>query len=241
MSLVLLLSPGSTLGQQFYGDNQWVAPHGVATLIGTVGEDYAQGTFVSALVAEWEFNLQFTHYYEDPREQDGSYTALNLFAKHRLSENEAGTGGYAMFLGSGLAPEHLDNGVVTNALDSWWVSFIGTYAFADNRLLLDLMPGLTINLDHEQTGSTAWGLTYGARVAAYPGPPQWALVGEVFGTAGEAYARPSYRAGIRWESPRLVVAGTYSNAFDGSGGAGFELGFMYYTDPLFCFGGCRER
>ena len=28
--------------QQFNGDNQWVAPHGVATLVGTVGEEYSQ-------------------------------------------------------------------------------------------------------------------------------------------------------------------------------------------------------
>jgi hypothetical protein len=58
-------------------------------------------------------------------------------------------------------------------------------------------------------------------------------VGEVYGTAGEAYSEPGYRVGIRWESPRWVISATYANAFDGSGGAGFELGIMYFTDPRF--------
>jgi len=49
---------------------------------------------------------------------------------------------------------------------------------------------------------------------------------------------PSYRPGIRWESPKLDITGMHSDAFDGSGGAGFEIGLMYFTDPRFCFGGC---
>jgi hypothetical protein len=71
--------------------------------------------------------------------------------------------------------------------------------------------------------------------------PQTAIVGEVFGTTGEAYSKPSYRFGLRWESPKLVVAGTFSAAFDGSDGAGFELGIMYFTEPRYCLRGCRGR
>lgn len=26
---------------------------------------------------------------------------------------------------------------------------------------------------------------------------------------------------------------------NGSGGAGFDIGLMYFTDPRFCFGGCK--
>jgi len=61
-------------------------------------------------------------------------------------------------------------------------------------------------------------------------------VAEVFGTAGEAKSDPRYRFGVRWESKKLVIAATYSDAFDGSGGAGFEIGFIYFTEPRFCFG-----
>jgi hypothetical protein len=54
-----------------------------------------------------------------------------------------------------------------------------------------------------------------------------------------AYSEPQYRAGIRWESKQLIIAATYSAAFDGSDGAGFEVGFMYVIDPkkFLCLGG----
>jgi hypothetical protein len=55
-----------------------------------------------------------------------------------------------------------------------------------------------------------------------------------------AYAPPGYRAGVRWEGKKWVVAATYSDAFDGSGGAGFEIGFIYFTEPRCCFGGCKR-
>ena len=59
--------PEHAIAQQFAGDNQWVAPHGVATIVGTVGEEYSQFYAIGALVPDWEFNLQLTHYYDDPR------------------------------------------------------------------------------------------------------------------------------------------------------------------------------
>jgi hypothetical protein len=102
------------------------------------------------------------------------------------------------------------------------------------------MPGFTVNLDQGDTGENAWGFTYTSRLAIYDVIPQSAIVAEVFGTAGEAYAPPSYRAGVRWEGKKWIWAATYSDAFDGSGGAGFEIGFIYFTEPRFCFGGCKR-
>ena len=61
---------------------------------------------------------------------------------------------------------------------------------------------------------------------------------EVFGVAGEAEADPAYRFGVRWEGKKWIIAGTYSNSFKGDGGAGFELGVMYFTEPRLCWGGC---
>lgn len=237
----LVFGSGLAEAQQFYGDNQWVAPHGVATLVSTLGEDFSQLYAVAALIPEWEFNLQLTHYYDDPRDDSGSYTATNLYVKRRLAQNEAETAGYGFLAGTGLWPEHLDEGEVTTAFASWWATGVATYAMANDRVLLDLLPGVVVNTDHKDTGNTAWGFTYSARLAVYDVVPQSAIVAEVFGTAGEAYAKPSYRLGVRWESPKLIVAGTYSDAFDGSGGAGFELGFVYFTEALFCLGGCRDR
>ncbi len=227
-------------GQQFYSDNQWVAPHGVGTLIGTVGQDYSSGTLVAALFEGWEFNAQAIHYWEDPRTNDDSYTSFNFFAKHRFSENEAGTAGYGIMAGTGQFPDHLAQGQVTQAFRSWWANGVLSYALAGNQVTLDLLPGVLVNLDQDQEGENAWGFTYASRIAIYGTLPQTAIVAEVFGTAGEAFAEPSYRVGLRWESPKLILAGTYSDAFNGSGGAGFELGFMYFTEPLFCGGGCRN-
>jgi hypothetical protein len=212
----------------------------VATLVGTAGEQYSQFYGVAALIPDWEFNVQLNYYYEDPRDKSESYTATNLFVKHRLVENDAQTAGYAFIAGTGLFPEHVAQDEVATAFQSWFVNGVATYAFADNRILLDLLPGVMVNTDSGDSGETAWGFTYAGRAAVYGVIPRSAIVAEVFGTAGEAYAKPNYRVGVRWESPKWIVAGSYSAAFDGSRGAGFELGIMYFTDPIFCFGGCRN-
>lgn len=230
---------GSAHAQQYSSDNQWVAPHGVATLIGTAGEEYSQAFFTAALIQEWEFNVQLTHYYDDPEGQSGSYTATNLYAKRRLQQNDNETAGYAILAGTGIFPEHLAQNEVSAAFESWWAQGVATYSFNDDQITLDILPGFLVNLDQGATGETAWGFTYMSRLAVYGVIPQSALVAEVFGTTGEAFSEPGYRGGVRWESPKWIWALTYSDAFDGSGGAGLELGFMYFTDPRFCFGGCR--
>ena len=224
--------------QQFAGDNQWVAPHGVGTFAATAGEEYAQLYAIAALIPEWEFNLQINWYYDDPRDETGSYTAVNVYAKRRLWENDAETQGYSVVFGTGAYPEHLEHGTVASAFQSWWAMVTATYGFLDDAMLLDILPGASVNLDESQTGETAWAFTYSSRLAVYGVVPQSALVGEVFGSAGEASAKPAYRVGVRWESPRWIVAGTYSAAFDGSPFAGFEVGVIAFTDPIFCFGGC---
>ncbi len=236
--LASLALPGHA--QQFSGDNQWVAPYGVGTFVGTVGEEYSQFYAIASLVPEWEFNAQFTHYYDDPRDNTDSYTATSLYVKRRLQENDAQTAGYAFLAGTGMFPEHLEQGQRNAALDSWWAMGVATFNFADDKVLWDILPGVTYNTDHGDQGEDAWGFTYTTRLAIYGVIPQSAIVAEAFGTAGEAYAEPSYRFGVRWEGKKWIVAATYSDAFDGSGGAGFELGIMYLTEPRFCFGGCRR-
>lgn len=225
--------------QQFNSDNQWVAPHGVATLVPTVGEEYAQMYFTAALIPEWEFNAQFTHFYDDPRLDSDSYTVTNLYAKRRLSQNEAETQGYAFIFGTGLAPGHLDEGQVTQAFDTYYINGIATYGWADDQFLLDLLPGVLYNNDLDGTGKGAWGFTWSTRLAVYDVIPSTAIVGEVFGTEGDASSPSSYRFGLRYERKKWLISATFSDAFDGSTGAGFELGLMYFTEPRFCFRGCR--
>ena len=236
--ILALMAPAQA--QQFMGDNQWTAPHGVSTQAASVGEEFSQYYFVLAFIEDWEFNAQITHYYDDPRDSTESHTSANLFFKHRISESDAGTTGYSVMFGTGLSPDYLDQGEVTNAFNSDWAAMTGTYGWNNDRVLLDVIPGFTVNLDQGDTDETAWGFTYASRLAIYDVIPQSAIVSEVFGTAGEAYAPPSYRAGVRWEGKKWVVAGTYSDAFDGSGGAGFEIGIIYFTDARFCFGGCKR-
>lgn len=84
-------------------------------------------------------------------------------------------------------------------------------------------------------------MTWSARVAVYKIIPQSSIVGEVFGTTGEAYAEPQWKVGVRWEHmPRIVVAATYGRAFNGEPGARFEIGASVFTDPFLCFKGCRK-
>ena len=235
-----MLAAGPAHAQQFMGDNQWVAPHGVATIVGTAGEEYAQFYAVAALIPDWEFNLQITQYYDDPRGRSEGYTATSFYVKQRLQENEAQTTGYAYLAGTGLFPEHTESGQVTQAGQTWWATAVGTYGFHRDRILLDILPGAVVDFDQGESGDTAWGFTYNSRIAVYDLIPSSAVVAEVFGTAGEASADPAYRIGVRWESPKFIMAATWSDAFDGSGAAGFEFGLMYLTDARFCFGGCDD-
>lgn len=226
-------TPAKLNAQQFAGDNQWVAPHGVFTIVGSAGQEYSQFYLVGALIQEWEFNLQLTHYYNDPREQSSSFTASSFYIKRRFWQNERETAGYAAFAGTGLIPQHLDEGEVAQSLKSWFVMGIATYSLFDDQLLWDFLPGATVNFNHNDADNTAWGFTYSSRMALYKIIPQSAIVAEVFGTAGEAYSPLSYRAGVRWESKHWIIALTYSRAFDDTYGAGIEFGLMYFTPPLF--------
>ena len=82
-----------------------------------------------------------------------------------------------------------------------------------------------------------------SRAAVYKVIPQSsAIVAEVFGTAGEAYAEPTYRAGVRWESPRVIVAATYGDTFSGAGSPRLELGLIVLTNQLkfLCLGKCQK-
>jgi hypothetical protein len=236
----LLVSPNSATAQQFYGDNQWVAPHGVATVVGIAATEYSQVIATAALLPEWEFNLSLVYTYDDPLTRSSSYNSGSLYIKRRLSQNDAETTGYAIMAGTGLWPEHIVDGNVSGAGESWWANLNASYSFLDNNVLLDVLPGFVVDLDRERSGEEAWGFTYGSRVAIYGVVPRSAIVAEVFGTTGEAYTEPAYRAGLRWESTKLIVALTYTDAFDGSAGGGLELGFMYFTEPRFCFGRCSQ-
>ena len=53
--MLLAARPGAA--QQFTGDNQWVAPHGVGTFLLTVGQEYSNFMAVAALLWDARFSL----------------------------------------------------------------------------------------------------------------------------------------------------------------------------------------
>lgn len=101
------------------------------------------------------------------------------------------------------------------------------------------MPGATYNQEYGTQKETAWGFLYSSRLAIYKIVPQSAIVAEVFGTEGDAYSKPQYKAGVRWESKYVIAALTYGGAVDGSQGGGIEFGVMVLTPPFLCMGGCK--
>lgn len=222
--------------QQFNSDNYWTAPHGVSTLVGTVGQNYSALLDVFALFPGWEFNFGATIYREDKRTSTLNHVSAIFYVKHMLYENEAKTGGYSLTMGTGVNPGYLQAGTVTTSFKSYWFYAAATFPFFDNTLSWDILPGALLNLDYGADQEKAWGFTYSSRLAIYKVIPESAIVGEIFGTEGQAYSKPQYRVGIRWESKTIVAALSYGAALDGTRGAGVELGVMIFTPPFLGFG-----
>jgi len=225
--------------QQFNSDNQWTAPHGVGTFVLTAGQEYSAVVATAALFEGWEFNVALTRFPEDPENSTEDHYSGSFWVKHRLWQNEAENGGFALVFGTGHSPSYLSEGEVTDTFRSWFANAVYTIPFRDGDVHLDLLPGAIANLDKDREGSDTLSASYSMRLAVYKIVPSSAIVAEVFGTVGEQHAPPQYRAGIRWESAKVIVAGTYGRQFDGEGGARFEIGAMVLTDPLkiFCLGG----
>jgi hypothetical protein len=241
--LALVVATGGPAGaQQFNADNQWVAPHGVGTLALSVGQEYSMLIAVAALLPETEFNIGVTRFKDDPLDVTEAHNSGVFYVKRRLSENAARTGGWAVMGGTGVNPSYLQEGEVTDTFQSWWANAVYTIPFRDGAVTWDLLPGFLVNLDKDQSGETAWGMTYSSRVAVYKIIPQSAIVGEVFGTTGEAYAEPTWRLGVRWESPRVIIAATYGDSFSGAGSPRFEIGAIFFTNQLkfLCLGKCQK-
>lgn len=231
--LTLACAPSTATAQQFNSDSYWVAPKGVATWTLTAGQEYSMAIATVALFEGWEFNLGATKFAEDRPENTEEYYSGILYAKYRITENQQGNGGFAIMGGIGVNPGHIEAGTVTDTFKSFWATGAYTVAFREGDVSLDLMPGFVRNINQDEDGVGAWGFTWSARMAVYKIVPQSAIVGELFGTEGEARADPQYKLGLRWESPKLVIAATYGGGFGGAQGARFEIGFSYFTDPLF--------
>ena len=241
LGTILLLSRPAR-AQQFNSDSYLSKPHGMATLILTYGDrnDIFMNTF--SLLPRWEFTAAVYIYNTDdnPKTDDGYSTSL--YAKYMFYENKAKTGGFAMKAGTGMDPGYLGTYGLKDAFKTYWTNAPATIPLFDNKLSWDIMPGASITMDYGTRDVTAAAFTYSTRLAYYPTSPTWSIVGEVFGAEGGVTSIPEYKVGPRWEpNQHVVLALTYGQEFNGSNGAGWEVGAMLFTPPFLCLGGCDKQ
>jgi hypothetical protein len=241
LGTILLLSRPAR-AQQFNSDSYLSKPHGMGTLILTYGDrnDIFMNTF--SLLPRWEFTAAVYIYNTDdnPKTDDGYSTSL--YAKYMFYENKAKTGGFAMKAGTGMDPGYLGTYGLKDAFKTYWTNAPATIPLFDNKLSWDIMPGASITMDYGTRDVTAAAFTYSTRLAYYPTSPTWSIVGEVFGAEGGVTSIPEYKVGPRWEpNQHVVLALTYGQEFNGSNGAGWEVGAMLFTPPFLCLGGCDKQ
>ena len=230
--------------QQFSSDSYISKPHGMATVIMTAGERNIMTMTTFSLFPRWEFTFAAYIYRDDRNSLTDDGYSTSIYAKYMFYENAAKTGGFAMKAGRGLDPGYLDGEQkVKDATRTFWMNAPATIPFFDNKLSWDIMPGVNVTQNYEGESSSAWAFTYTTRLAYYPFSPKLAAVGELFGSEGKkVYSLPEYRLGLRWEPSQYAnIALTYGAKFNGSKGAGFEIGIMIFTPPFACIGKCKPQ
>lgn len=241
LAATLLALPGSITAQQFNSDNYLTMPHGTGTFLLTTGTEYSGIMMSFALLSRWEFFSGAFLSWEDAAGGETASWSSTLYAKFMPYENKAKNGGLGIAAGTGNLPGHFEQDSTTASFRTYWIIPEGTVPLLDGKVLWDLNPGVVLNTKYGSDSGTVWGFLYSTRVAVYGIVPRSALVGEVFGTAGGAYAEPQYRVGVRWEpSNTFVGAVTWSHGFKDSRGAGAEIGVLVFTPRFLCFRGCQE-
>ena len=232
---------------QQYNSDSWLSkPHGTVTIIPTIGERSSMLMGTYSLFPGWEFTNALYTYNEDNDLNTDDGHSQSYYAKYMFYENEAKTGGASVKFGTGMFPGTIKGEDRKNdAFNTYWANFPLTIPFSKNKFSWDIMPGASVtrkydvNDDEEEN---AIGFTYSTRLAWYAFSEMLAIVGEVFGTEGEVYAKPEYKIGLRWEpNPHVAWAITYGQEFNGNEGAGIELGIMIFTPQFLCFGPCKTE
>lgn len=223
--------------QQFNSDNYLTMPHGTGTFVLTEGQRNASIANSFALIPNWEFFIQGWLFWENKELKLPQHFTTSVYVKYMYYENEAKTGGGAVFLGYGKAPGYYDQEKFVDRHTNMWTAVPVTLSFFDNMLSWDIMPGAMIDFNYGDDKKAVWGFTYSTRLGVYNIIPESAIVGEIFGTAGDLYSKPEYKVGIRWEPNNTVIpAFTYGAAFDGSKSSRFEIGVIIFTPPFLKIG-----
>ena len=227
--LVFLTAAGAT-AQQFNTDNYVSMPHGTGTFVLTTGQRNAGMISSFSLIPKWEFFAQAFLFWENEKELTPQHFNVQVYAKYMFWENSQNTGGGALFLGFGKSPGYWEQTEFLETHRNIWTAVPITIPLFNNTISWDLMPGALYDWSSGNTDGPAWGFTYSTRVAVYKVIPKTAIVAEVYGTEGQAVSRPEYKVGLRWEPNNTIVpAITYGGTFDGSQGAGLEIGVMIFS------------
>jgi len=240
--LFILIFSCGVQAQQYNSDSWLSKPHGMVTIIPTWGQRSKMIMNTFSLFPRWEFTYASYSYNDDgdPLTDDGQ--SSTAYAKYMFYQNDTKDGGASVKAGTGLFPGTIKGDErVSDAQNTYWVNFPCTIPMFNNILSWDIMPGASLTKSYGKEQTDAWGFTYSTRMAYYPLDPEWAIVGEVFGTEGERVAIPEYKLGLRWEPTQHVVyALTYGEEFNGTEGAGIEFGIMLFTPQFACFGKCKN-
>ena len=238
---ITMTVPGPVAAQQFASDNYWTAPHGTVTTTVTAGTTYSTLMTTIALFPRWELNAAGILSYTDQESGASSHWSTVLYAKRMVYENDSKNGGLALAGGIGTNPGYQQHDQLSDAFRSFYATAQLSLPLLKGKLLWDLNPGVTLNTMYGADRRTETGLTYSTRAAWYGIVPESALVGEVFGTAGGAYAPAQYRVGLRWE-PSYAFVGTltWAGGFNGSKSGGLEVGIMLFSPRFACIKGCPK-
>lgn len=239
MALGFALAAAPASAQQFNSDNYLTMPYGTVTIAMSHGERNSTIVNTFSLAPNFEFNVLGNLFWNYHRPGSVDHFSTNIYAKYMLFENSAHNGGFAVLGGIGGNPGYYDEGELTNSFQTYWASAPFTLPFR-GVVFLDLMPGFSLDVNRDHSGSNTSSFTHSSRIAVYRVVPHSALVGEVYGSTGDGGSSSEYKAGIRWEPhPQFAMAATFSRALDGSRGAGAEIGFMLFTPRFLCRGGCK--
>jgi hypothetical protein len=213
----------------------------MATLILTVGDRNSILMNTFSLFPRWEFTAAVYIYNSDNDFKTDEGYSTSYYAKYMFYENKAKTGGFAVKAGTGMDPGYLVATGLEDAFQTYWMNAPATVPLFNNKLSWDIMPGASVTRDYGANKTTAPSFTYSTRMAWYVFGPEASICGEVFGSAGEVEAIPEYKIGLRWEpTQHVTLALTYGQEFEGSRGAGWEIGAMLFSPPFLCIGGCED-
>lgn len=238
---VYMMMSGLLSAQQFNSDNYVTMPYGVSTFCLVAGQRSSLILPSFSIIPKWEFFIGASLFWKDDDRRAEDHFQTIIYAKYMIFENKTKTGGAAVSFGTGGFPGYYQKQERIESFRNYYVYFPVTFPFFNSTLSWDLNPGVLLDKrGGVNEDEFEWGFTYSTRLAIYKIIPKTAIVGEVYGTAGQIDADPEYNLGLRWEPhEQLNVSLTWGDSFDGSRGPGFQLGMLLYTSRFICKG-CKS-